>query len=262
MSKLSDRTAAGRHDVVPGYILSPPRLREQGVAEDAFARWYIERVERGTRNVAAELRKELLNSAQRDVRDGYFSIGMPGHDAAGLSARGTRLMFWLSLRIKHPQITYPQASELLDDGEQAKFTAATQELWGYVPGESSTEERKPVNWDVLYERLCGPEEVGGLGYSLEAVNDMTMGQVVALLSLDGAKASKASLTPGDVRRVAQKKQHDLFDKICAKRTMTIDQLCKTPLPIVATYVREIIGDKPVDEKTLAASLESYTKKAA
>lgn len=257
MSQLSNLTGAGRTDLVPGYVLSPPRLREQAIAEDAFPRWYLNRIERGTRKLNPELRQAMLRTAAVDVRDGYFTVGMPGYDAMAMSAKGTALMFSLSLRVKHPQVTSEEAGKLFDAADESKITAAVQELWGYgVPETKSDAPRTPIDWEPVYKVLMAPKETGGHDMTLEQVNDLAMGQVIALL---GGDKSGRRPSIADAKEKARTKQHQMFDRICEMKSMTPAALGRLPAEIVAAYVREIIGDKRVDVEVLKGSLASYVE---
>lgn len=131
MSELSELTAAGRSDVVPGYVLSPPRLREHGIAEDAFARLYLQRVTKGTKGLAPDVQAVIIREAQKDVRDGYFTVRMPGYDSMANSAKGVFTMFLLSLRVKHETMRAADARKLLEAGSESRITDAVYELWGY-----------------------------------------------------------------------------------------------------------------------------------
>lgn len=134
MSQLSNLTDAGRSDVIPGYVLSAPRLRHWGQAEDAFARWHVARVGRSVAKLPLAMQERVVNAAVAEVKAGEFTIGMPGFDAFARSARGTLYMFRHCLRVKHPQVTNAEADRLFGEHETAA-AAATLALLGYeVPG--------------------------------------------------------------------------------------------------------------------------------
>jgi hypothetical protein len=256
MSQLSELTAAERTDVLPGYVLSPPRLREHGVAEDSFARWYIERVERGTRRIPSDVRRAMLDIAVKDMRDGYFTVGQPGYDAFALSARGTRLMFWLSLRIKHPQITHKEAGELFDkQADEKSVTDAVFALWGYERAAKQTERSAPIDWQDITDHLCGPRNLGGREMTLEEMGNLTLNQLMVMMGGSGTK----TVGPGYVREKAKLKQREMLARICEMKSLTPAQLGRTSPEVVAAYVRELIGNKPFDMGVLKDSLTEYAK---
>lgn len=143
MSQLSELTGAERADVVPGYVLSPLRLVDYGVAEDAFARWHLRRVCRGVKPLPAEAQAKAVGKAVDDVAGGHFTLGMPAFEAAARSARGSMLMLYLSLRVRHPQVTPKMAHELYGTGDEGKITRALFELLGYG-GRSPKKAKAPL----------------------------------------------------------------------------------------------------------------------
>ena len=47
---------------------------------------------------------------------------MRGYDVQSHSARGVRYRFWLALRVKHPQVTWAEAGDLIIPLEQGLVT--------------------------------------------------------------------------------------------------------------------------------------------
>lgn len=146
MSKLSDLGDAGRADVIPGYIVSKLRLPDYGLAESAFARWYMSRVVRVACETRADphdrakrvpvfppaMQEKAIELAQREVGSGWFNFSMPGFDLMAKSSQGLSLILWLSLRIKHPDVTRAKARELMRTADEVRLTEALFEAMGFT----------------------------------------------------------------------------------------------------------------------------------
>lgn len=131
---------AGNSSALPGYIISPLRFREFGIAEERFAEWHIQRAERGVRRASTDVAQGVINTAIRHTESGAFSYGMPEFRLRCLSSRGLSLILWLSLRIKHPQITFAQAKDLRDGAaSQDALTDAVMEAAGFTESSLTNE---------------------------------------------------------------------------------------------------------------------------
>jgi hypothetical protein len=136
LATLADMAAAGRSDVLPGYILSAPRLREWGEAEAEAGRWHVTLAREASAGLPADVQTALVQQALNDVADGRFGMGMPWLDAFLRSARAAAFVFWLCLKVKHPHVTRDAAADLLtEDNEDAVFWAVL-ESWGMLPAGS------------------------------------------------------------------------------------------------------------------------------
>jgi hypothetical protein len=133
LSTLADLTAAGRSDVLPGYVLSPPRLREWGDAETEAAASYIRAVRQSCLGLPAEVSVALMQQALDLVASGEFGMGMPKLDAYLRSATAAPFALWLCLRVKHPQVTRDAVDEVTAATSEEDVARAVLELWGFLP---------------------------------------------------------------------------------------------------------------------------------
>jgi hypothetical protein len=133
LSTLADLTAAGRSDVLPGYVLSPPRLREWGDAETEAAASYIRAVRQSCLGLPAEVSVALMQQALDLVASGEFGMGMPKLDAYLRSATAAPFALWLCLRVKHPQVTRDAVDEVTASASEEDVARAVLELWGFLP---------------------------------------------------------------------------------------------------------------------------------
>lgn len=142
MSQLSDIAGSGRTNVIPGYVLSQLQLPDYGFAEDAFARWYIQRVTLGARKATEAIQLKAIESAQKDITSGWLTFAMPGFDAMLKSAKGMELMTWLSLRIKHHDITRAKTRELIRAVDENLLARALLDMMGFTA--SRKKKRAPI----------------------------------------------------------------------------------------------------------------------
>jgi hypothetical protein len=143
MSELANAVAAGISQPLPGYILSPPRLLEYGEAELEFENDYRANVRETSAHLPVEQQREIVKEAIELIQAGEFALRGKYFDRCCLNPKKLPLLVWLSLRVKHPQITREQIAELLTLENEPDVTRAVFELWGFdTSGASSGEQSK------------------------------------------------------------------------------------------------------------------------
>jgi hypothetical protein len=143
MSELKDLTALADTTTFPGYALSPPRLIEFAEAEEEAAAQYLRGIAKAAVGLPAQVRDALHSRAADNLRAHPFSYGSLAFDHWALSMSAAPFLAWLLLRIKHPKLTLPEASQLLCEGEYAAKVGAVWSLWGYKPAKKA--EAPPAN---------------------------------------------------------------------------------------------------------------------
>jgi hypothetical protein len=133
MDRLSQIAAAGRSDVLPGYIFSRPRLREWGEAEEEAAQSHLRTVRTACEGSSPDIQRQMIGEAVDLISDGAFSMGMPKLDAFLRSAKTSPYLVWLCLNKKHPQVTREQAAALITEDVEEAVARAALELWGFLP---------------------------------------------------------------------------------------------------------------------------------
>lgn len=257
---LADLTAAPRVDIVPGHALHPPRFREIGIAEDTFARWYLRRLERGLRGANEQLREAVMRAAREDVRDGWFSVNMMGYQATALSAKGTRFLFCLSIRVGSPRLGQSEAGVIfdsLDPDRRALAVAETLILWSLRGNRTRpAADARPAEWKAIVDLLCARLEDGGRGMDFNEALDLTLGQAMVLLS--GPAAAGRQIGQDEIVAKRREAQHRLFDRICRKNSIGRHNFVRLPLDAIRSYVLAEIGkDKPVPEELLRDAVDTY-----
>lgn len=142
MSELAALTRAGNQDVLPGFILSRPRLPEISSAEKEFAKQYLEFMNSGTANLPTKAVETIMLDAKNDILLAKFSWGGPIFNLWALATSSLPYLTWLCLRVKHPQVTQDQiagwyaGATVGDSGKSAdpdELAAATWAAWGFAP---------------------------------------------------------------------------------------------------------------------------------
>jgi hypothetical protein len=131
MSILGDLTAAGNSEIIPGHVLSVPRLLEWAEAEQEAQRQYLWTVADAAAALGAPARDAMYTRAVDNLKSSPFSFGSAAFDAWATSAGALPFLLWLSLRIKEPRMTRAQAAELLARQDARQIMAAVLDLWGY-----------------------------------------------------------------------------------------------------------------------------------
>lgn len=131
MSVLTDLTAAGDSEIIPGHVLSVPRLLEWAEAEQEAQRQYLWIVADAAAGLPAAAREAMYVRAVDNLKSCPFAFGSASFDAWATSAGAMPFLVWMSLRIKQPRLTRAQAAELLIQHDARRIMSAVLDLWGY-----------------------------------------------------------------------------------------------------------------------------------
>lgn len=145
MTRLAELTAATRSDVLPGYILSRPAIREWGDAEEEAVAVYMRRVRQSVNGCPADVQLAVIIAGLEKVAAGNFSFGMPDLDAFLRSASALPFIVWLSLRAKHPQVTREMAGAMVTPDNEVDVSQVALELWGFLPAAPKKKDRPKRN---------------------------------------------------------------------------------------------------------------------
>jgi hypothetical protein len=137
MTTLKDLVALGDTTTFPGFTLSPPRLIEFAEAEEEAAAQYLRGIARAASTLPTIVRDALHQRAADNLRSHPFSYGSAAFDQWALSMSAAPFLAWLLLRIRHPKLTLPEASQLLCEGEYAAKVGAVWSMWGYKPAKKA-----------------------------------------------------------------------------------------------------------------------------
>jgi hypothetical protein len=137
VSELKELVGLGDTTPFPGFTLSPPRLIEFAEAEEEAAANYLRGIARAAAALPALVRDALHQRAADNLRSHPFSYGSAAFDQWALSMSAAPFLAWLLLRIRHPKLTLPEASQLLCEGEYAAKVGAVWSMWGYKPAKKS-----------------------------------------------------------------------------------------------------------------------------
>jgi hypothetical protein len=153
MTRLAELTAATRSDVLPGYILSRPAIREWGDAEEEAVAVYMRRVRQSVESCSADVQLAVIIAGLEKVAAGNFSFGMPDLDAFLKSASALQFVVWLSLRAKHPHLTRELVCTMVTPENEVDVSRVALELWGFLPAAPKKKDRSKRN----RSRSIGPE---------------------------------------------------------------------------------------------------------
>lgn len=131
MSDLSDLSAAGISDVIPGHILSPLRLQEYGIASKEFAKEFMAIAAASAENLGDIVRDRMISLALAIVAGGSYRYGSQAFDAACKDPTAIPLLLWLSLQIKHPQMSRAEAVAFITPENQPEIRKAVLECAGF-----------------------------------------------------------------------------------------------------------------------------------
>ncbi|HEX4056228.1 MAG TPA: hypothetical protein VHX86_18360 [Tepidisphaeraceae bacterium] len=137
MSELKELVGLGDSSAFPGHTLSPPRLIEFAEAEEEAAAQYLRGIAKSAAGLPAAVRDAIHQRAVDNLRVHPFSYGSHAFDQWALSMSAAPFLTWLLLRIKHPKLTLPEASQLLCDGEYAAKVGTVWSMWGYKPAKKA-----------------------------------------------------------------------------------------------------------------------------
>lgn len=136
MSDLEKVADVGRADVIPGYIVSRPRLKQMGAAESLAKNQYLGDVTAFakllTEAALPELARDAVLNANDALKNKQFSVLRPLFNQWLIAETNLPVVLMLSLQVKHPDVTLQKAMELcdveLEDREQIALAVLT--LWG------------------------------------------------------------------------------------------------------------------------------------
>jgi hypothetical protein len=158
MSELKDLVGLSDSSTFPGHTLSPPRLIEFAEAEEEAAAQYLRGIAKASAGLPATVRELLHQRAVDNLRSHPFSYGSAAFDQWALSMSAAPFLAWLLLRIKHPKMTLPEASQLLSEGEYAAKVGAVWSMWGYKPAKKIV---PPPEKPSPPAKTAGGESTGG-----------------------------------------------------------------------------------------------------
>ncbi len=166
MSDLKELVGLGDASAFPGHLLSPPRLIEFAEAEEEAAAQYLRGIAKSAAALPGAVRDAIHHRAVDNLRSHPFSYGSARFDQWALSMSAAPFLAWLLLRIKHPKLTLPEASQLLCEGEYSAKLGAIWSLWGYKPAKKvvSPPASVPLASAAVVERAgpsTGGESSGG-----------------------------------------------------------------------------------------------------
>lgn len=133
MSDQVNTVYVGRADVIPGYILSKPGIKEIGEAEQEFARRYLAMIGAGMAGLSDKLQRDVALDAKNDILYAQFASGGSVYRVWSLARSSLPLLTWLSLRVKHADMSLEKVAKMYVDGDADKMAAATWEVWGILP---------------------------------------------------------------------------------------------------------------------------------
>ena len=164
MSDLKELVGLGDSSVFPGHVLSPPRLIEFAEAEEEAAAQYLRSIAKASAGLPAAVRDLLHQRAVDNLRAHPFSYGSAAFDQWALSMSAAAFLTWLLLRIRHPKMTLPEASQLLREGEYAGKVGAVWSMWGYKPAKKAAPpaEKAPPPAKADGTQSTGGESSAGL----------------------------------------------------------------------------------------------------
>jgi hypothetical protein len=235
-SDLERLVGPSRADVLAGYVLREPRLRDIAVAEGAFARQIIAD--------AIEVGADMDDVIERLERG----------DAQYLSPNFTRLAYdseanAVLLTALCLRVSVTEAIAALPHDREPIY-AVVYELWGYRRRKRrKAEPWQAMEWGKIFRRLRE------IGFTREQVSDLTFSEVLNELGADG----KPKLSPADVKALRAAKQDETFDKACAHLAITHDMLSTLP-PSDVIAALTAIGVKPPTLEQLPGLIQTYCQR--
>lgn len=127
----SGHVAASRPVTIGGqtYLLSPLRIREFRELESYLRTIPVQQVKPQLAGLPAEDRQFLLARAYDE--GGAIRIGTTAFDAAAQSFAGMTYMFYLSARIRHPDLTPERATELMETADFNELADSVNSMAGF-----------------------------------------------------------------------------------------------------------------------------------
>lgn len=247
MTSVLDRLCgATRTDVLPGFVLSEPTLREIGEAESEFQRQFVE----GTL-LQYPGEPERFYQALDHIKGGKLDYSSQDFNAVMREGENPAFMLYLCLRQRHPEVNRELAVGLILATDNATgLLSAVYDLWGFVPHRPSRAKQawKPINWKELFfalrKRGMSRTEVMGLTWP-QALNELG--------------ADSDALTADQIRERHQQAVDQRLDELCARLNITPQQLCDMPPEKVIEAQRES-GMKVFKVERVADLVRGYAER--
>lgn len=139
---LADILATPRHDILKGFVLSPFSIEMFEMAEQEFSRKHLAVTASAAENVTDRIAQMMLQIANNDVANRRFAFDTPGYRVCAFTNSNLPFMLWLSLSVKHPQLSQAEASKLLTSENEGAIRKAIFELQGYKPRKTEEDDSK------------------------------------------------------------------------------------------------------------------------
>lgn len=238
-SDLERLVGASRSDVLPGYVLYEPRLRDIATAEGAFARQI--------------LADALLAGADTDdvvdrIDRGDMQFQSPNFTRLAYDSEANAILLTaLCLRVGPTE-----AIAVLPAHDRETIYAAVYDLWGYRRRRRGTKSEpwKPLEWGIIFRRLRER------GFTREQVADLTFSQVLNELGADG----KPRLSPADVKELRLAKLDEAFDRVCTHLSVTPDALPTLPPADVVAAIKATGNPNPPVPDQLPEMIRTYCQR--
>lgn len=134
MSEIADLTAAGRADLLPGYILSPFTWGMYGQCEQEWEQQLLADAAKASFGLPIPTAEALFGAAITKKTSGMYAHGAPGFDMKANARTSVPFLVWLSLEPKHPQMTRGEVAKMVDalpKSDFYKLRRGVLELMGY-----------------------------------------------------------------------------------------------------------------------------------
>lgn len=205
MDGLPEMVAPSRPVTIGGkvYHLSPLRIEdraEAGAYLRAQRKPSLEAVRPHLEGLDDKERLKLLYWAYLDSRSGEF-VSVSEIERWFLTPEGVVYRLWLMIRRKHPEVTYKDVSQWIDDYKLAEVP--TSDLDGLPEGEKAAVSEPPdpnkprdmLPWRTIFRKLSE-----AYGWAPEQIGRMTLAQAWAYFT--GAKdiGQREFVAPGEAIR--------------------------------------------------------------
>lgn len=238
MTSTLDRLAgAMRADVLPGYILSEPRLREIGAVESEFQRQGM---------AAAEDAERFLGQ----VEAGRYQYG--ASEFVRVMHEGDNPMLMIAACLwRHADI--PDLRSLIESAPDLRaLMSAVYDLWGFVPRRSVKSEggpAKPIDWKGMIRGLRK------LGLSREQAMNLTWAQALNELGWDAD-----GLDADEVQARMLRHRHRAFDRVCREHNLTPESLAALAPQEVLILIAKVYPSAKFNPERLPEMIRTYIER--
>lgn len=122
----------GRADVIPGFILSKPTFKSRFDAEKEVVTRFMSEYANILSGLPENLVREGLMIGFQEVKYCGLREGAPANLVWMKSTGMLPFLTWLSIKVKHPQVTLEQTCQLFVDYNPDEIAMATWQLWGLI----------------------------------------------------------------------------------------------------------------------------------